>query len=80
MLNSMQQCYQQFLATNSKKGKSNKKNDHDTDGVEKQITQLQSSQQNFLKQMNKMQTALVKEIKKVSSRVDEVWQKIMKSN
>ena len=30
--------------------------------------------------MNKMQTALVKEIKKVSSRVDEVWQKIMYNN
>lgn len=27
-----------------------------------------------------MQTALVKEIKKVSSRVDEVWQKIMYNN
>ena len=27
--------------------------------------------------MNKMQTALVKEIKKVSQRVDEVWHKIM---
>lgn len=30
--------------------------------------------------MNKMHTGLAKEIKKISSRVDEVWQKVVNKN